>query len=90
MFTCHDTEEILAVPKRKTGLGKDQRLFIICPNCKSTAINFIRKWMRIVSYLDNKKIGEVHVIDHSFAVTMCSKCGYSKNGSRTGKNGISK
>lgn len=76
--------------KRTRTLGKDQRLFIICPKCGSSAINFIRKWMRIVSYLDNKKVGEVHVIDHSFAVTLCSKCGYSENGARTGKKGLSR
>ena len=83
-------EPELVQMKRKKTLGKDQRLFTTCPKCKSTAINFIRKWMRIVSYLDNIKVGEVHVIDHSFAVTMCSKCGYSENGSRFGKNGITK
>ena len=77
-------------PKRKKTVGKDQRLFTICPKCKSTSVNFIRKWMRISSYVDNVKTGEVHVIDHNFAVTMCSKCGYSQNGSRFGKNGISK
>lgn len=68
--------------------GTDQRLFIICPKCKSTSINFIRKWMRISSYVDNVKVGEVHAIDHAFALTLCSKCGYSKNGTRYGKNGL--
>lgn len=73
-------------PKKRR--GTDQRLFRFCPKCKSTKINFIRKWMRIVSYVDDKKIGEVHAIDHTFAITLCSRCGYSENGSRYGKKGL--
>lgn len=73
-------------PKKRR--GTDQRLFTICPKCKSTSINFIRKWMRISSYIDDKKVGEVHTIDHTFALTLCSKCGYSINGTRYGKHGL--
>ena len=79
---------MLSTMSKKKHRGSDQRLFIVCPKCKSTAINFIRKWMRIVSYIDDKKIGEVHAIDHTFAITMCSRCGYSENGSRYGKKGV--
>lgn len=44
--------------------------------------------MRIISYIDDKKVGEVHAIDHTFAITLCSRCGYSENGARYGKKGL--
>ena len=66
----------------RTNGTRDLRLFFVCPRCGSTRINFIRHLEKGVQFFGNKKIKEVVVVMAGYGLTVCVRCGYSKQGVR--------